>query len=314
MAAVTLRDTLHRAADAEVVVEVSQTVRDSILQVGAKRVMLEQARDTLETIVLGSSHGDHAFDPAYVPNSFNLCYRSLDLKHCYYLYQRAIAMCPELKNIVLFYSVFSPGEMLERSPGEGDIGALFSALFDLGVEYEADHLNSLTKALAARLQEGMAATLIEEAAKLDGHAGFLPAYKDATDASDFQSRMLSHIKLNYEAGADYYLLKVLALANRLGHGVTIVIPPVTSRYRNTLNTRSSTLFRELIEVVGLFPWSVPVNVLNAYDDETYEDSFFVDSDHLDARGEGTRRLSRAIGEMVLGADATAQAVAAQQTA
>ena len=113
--------------------EVSQVVKESILQLGAKRVMFEQASDTLETLVLGSSHGDHAFDPAYIPNAFNLCYGALDLKHSYYLYQRAIASCPNLKNIVLFYSVFSPGNMLERSPGEGDIGAVFSALFDLGL-------------------------------------------------------------------------------------------------------------------------------------------------------------------------------------
>lgn len=285
--------------------EVSQAVRDSILQLGAKRVMLEQARDTLETIVLGSSHGDYAFDPAHVPHSFNLCYRSLDLKHCYALYQRTIEMCPKLKNIVLFYSVFSPGAVLERSPGEGDIGALFSALFDLGVEYQSDHLNQLTRALNTQLQEGMAATLIEETAKLDGYAGFLPSDKGAADDGEFSARMLSHIKLNYEAGADYYLLKILALANRLGHGVTIVIPPASSSYRNVLNTRSSVLFRELIEVVGLFPWTVPIKVLNAYDDAAYEDSFFVDSDYLDPRGEGTRRLSRAIAEMVASAEAAA---------
>ncbi len=57
------------------------------------------------------------------------------------------------------------------------------------------------------MQEGLAATLIEEAAKLDGHAGFLPNYKGAVAASEFQSRLLSHIKHNYESGADYYLLE-----------------------------------------------------------------------------------------------------------
>jgi hypothetical protein len=47
--------------------EVSQVVKESILLLGAKRAMFEQARDTLETIVLGSSHGDYAFDPAFSP-------------------------------------------------------------------------------------------------------------------------------------------------------------------------------------------------------------------------------------------------------
>ncbi len=291
--------------------EISRAVIESILHVGAKRVMLEQARDTLETIVLGASQGDQAFDPAHLPHSFNLCFRSLDLKHSYYLYQRAIEMCPNLKNIVMFYSVSSPGHMLEFSPGESDIGAVLSALFDLGVEYQSDHLNQLTQALTQQLREGLAEALIREAAGLDGRAGSLPAHEDPADAAEFKRRMLSHIKSNYEAGADYYLLKILALANRLGHGVVLVIPPATSVYRNTLNIRSSTLFRELIEVVGLFPWSVPIQVINAYDDEAYEDSFFVDSDHLDAGGEGTRRLSRAIAEKVLGSKAATTAAAAR---
>ncbi len=291
--------------------QVSKAIQESILPLGAKRVMFEQASDTLETIVLGSSHGDYAFDPAYVPNAFNLCYGALDLKHSYALYQRALVSCPNLKNVVLFYSVFSPGGMLERSPDDGDIGPLVSALFDLGVEYQSDHLNTLTQALTRQLQEGMAAALIEQVSQLDGYAGFMPNDKGAIPASELKTRLLSHIKLNYEAGADYYLLKILAMANRLGHGVTLVIPPVSSAYRNTLNIRSSTLFRELIEVVDLFPWTVPIQLINAYDDEAYVDSFFVDSDHLDARGEGARRLSRAIAEKVLGVEAAA-AVAATQ--
>jgi hypothetical protein len=285
--------------------EVSQAVRESILPLGAKRVMLEQARDTLETIVLGSSHGDHGFDPAYVPNSFNLCYRSLDLKHCHSLYQRTITLCPNLKNLVLFYSVFSPGRVLEHSPDESEIGPLCSALFDLDVEYQSEPLTRLAQALTQQLQDGMAATLIEETAKLDGRAGFLPNDQVAAAASAFQARLLSHIKNNYESGTDYYLLKILALANRLGHQVTVVIPPVTSRYRDTLNTRSSVLFRELIEAVDLFPWTLPIKVLNAYDDEAYEDRFFIDSDNLDALGDGTRILSQAIARMVPGSDAVA---------
>lgn len=278
--------------------EVSQAVRESILQLGAKRVMLEQARDTLETLVVGSSHGDNAFNPAYVPESFNLCYRSLDLKHCYSLYRRALDLCPNLKTLVLFYSVFSPGHVLERSPNEGDIGPLFSALFELDVEYQSDHLNRLAQALTQQLQEGMAVTLMEQAAQLEGHAGFFPAYKGAVPASEFKSRLLSHIKLNYEAGSDYYLLKILALANRLGHDVVIVIPPVTSAYREAVGVRSSVIFRELIEAVDLFPWKTPINILNCYDDEAYRDAFFVDSDHLDARGEGVRILSQAVAERV----------------
>jgi len=274
--------------------EVSQTVRGSILPLGAKRVMLEQARETLETIALGGSQGAHAFDPGQLPNAFNLCFRSLDLKHCYSLYQRTITLCPNLKNLVLFYSVASPGFMLERDPDEADIGPLASALFDLDMEYQSERLTRLSDALAKQMQDGMAATLAEEASRLDGRDGFLPNDGGGVAGGEFKARLLSQIKLNYETGADYYLLKILALANRLGHAVTIVVPPVTSLYRNTLNARSSILFRELIEVLELLPWSMPIKVLNAYDDDAYEDGFFLDEDHLDPHGEGAGMLSRAI--------------------
>lgn len=293
------------AETVEVVVEVSQAVRDSILQLGAKRVMLEDMKESVQTLVLGSSHGASAFDPAHLPGSFNLCHRSLDLKHSYYLYRRVTDLCPDLKNLVLFYSVFSPGGVLERSPTDADIGPLFSALFELDVEYQADSLNALTAALTRQIQEGMAATLIQEAAHLEGHAGFLPDDRALAPAEAFDHRLLSHIKLNYESGADYYLLKMLAIANNLGHNVHIVIPPVTTMYRKAVGARSSLLFRELIEVVASFPWRVPVKVMNGYDDEAYADGFFIDSDHLDARGEGTRMLSRAIADQVRAVEAAA---------
>ena len=278
--------------------DVSQVVRDSILRLGAKRVMLQNAKDSLKTIVLGSEQGDSAFDPAYLPGSFNLCYRSLDLKHCYYLYRRVTDLCPNLKNIVLFYSMFSPGHVLERSPDDSDIGPLVSALFELDVEYQADNLNALAKALTRQLQDGMAATLAREAVQLDGYDGFQPADRSVAPAAQFDRRVLSHIRMNYETGADYYLLKILAIASNLGHSVHVVIPPVTGMYREAVGARSSIIFRELIEVVGSFPWRVPVKVLNAYDDEAYEDAFFVDSDHLDAHGKGTRMLSQTIADQV----------------
>lgn len=311
MAAVTLFATTRQlATDFEVGVAISEAVADSIRPLGAKRFMFQNMKASVETLVLGSSHGDHGFDPAHLPGAVNLCYRSLDHKHCYYMYRRALDLCPKLRNIVLFYSVFSPGNVLERSPLERDIGPLFSALFELDVEYQANDLNALHQAISQQLRGGMSAALDQEAARLDGYAGFFSAYKGPGPVSEFQNRMLSHIKLNYESGADYYLLKMLAMADSLGHNVHIIIPPVSSKYREVINTRSSIIFRELIDIVTTFPWRRPIKLLNGYDDECYKDEFFLDSDHLDTRGEGVQLLSRAIAEMVLGQEPAAEIAAA----
>jgi hypothetical protein len=274
--------------------EISAALRDSILLLGAKRRMLLSQRDTLETLVVGSSHGDKAFDPVYCSNSFNMCYRSLDHKHCYYLYKELAALCPNMKNVVLFYSVFSPGHFLERSPGEADIGPLLNAFFGLGMRYQDDNFNIISQALTKQLQDGMDATLDVETAGVEGHSGFLPGFTGAVAPALHQARLQSHIKLNYEGGADYYVLKILALANRLGHRVCIVTPPVTSAYRQAMGIGSSQIFKELIEMVTEFPWTNSINVINCYDDEAYKDEYFVDLDHLDPRGEGPKMIARAV--------------------
>ena len=65
-------------------------LRESILIIGAKRTMLQKAKESIDTLVVGSSHGDFGFNPTYFPNSFNLCCRSQDLKHSYYLYKNLV--------------------------------------------------------------------------------------------------------------------------------------------------------------------------------------------------------------------------------
>src|SRR3546814_6862555 len=68
-------------------IEVSPLLRESIALLAAKRAMLA-ASNNITTLVVGSSHGDFGFNPAYCPRSFNLCCRSQDLKHSFHLYRK----------------------------------------------------------------------------------------------------------------------------------------------------------------------------------------------------------------------------------
>ncbi|MGH1591758.1 hypothetical protein ACRBEV_29445 [Methylobacterium phyllosphaerae] len=52
----------------------------------AKRDAFMDARRDIETVVVGSSHGDHGVDPALIKDSFNLCTTSQDLHQSAMMY------------------------------------------------------------------------------------------------------------------------------------------------------------------------------------------------------------------------------------
>ena len=104
--------------------------------------MLECDYQNLDTIALGSSHGDHSFNPLYFPNSFNLCCSSQDLNHSFLLYEHIIKNYPNIKNLILYYSIFSSGWNMLKSDSEKYISVTLNELFALGIEYEDEELNS----------------------------------------------------------------------------------------------------------------------------------------------------------------------------
>ncbi len=79
-----------------------------------KHLSLENNINKIQTLVLGSSHGHYAFLPKE-ETEFNLSIRSQDLYYSYKLYQKYASKLSNLKNIILFYSVFSPGFEIEKT-------------------------------------------------------------------------------------------------------------------------------------------------------------------------------------------------------
>jgi hypothetical protein len=63
--------------------------------------MLQKEKESLDTLVVGSSHGDFGFNPTYYPGSFNLCCRSQDLKHSFFLYKHITLVSQRLEQVLL---------------------------------------------------------------------------------------------------------------------------------------------------------------------------------------------------------------------
>lgn len=276
-------------------IEVSPLLYKSIQALAAKRTMLKRERNVIETIAIGSSHGDFGFDPRYCDNSFNLCYRSLDLKHSFGLYNYACNALPNLKNIIVFYSAFSSGFSLERSIGEKEISVAVSELFELGFAYD----DKVLRESADKIKDHFNDYEVD----VGGKRGFFTAGKGfLSESIGVEARSSSHMKYNSNKEFNLYLAKIISLSKKMGHKVYVVIPPVRSDYRKAVGKDFESIFSSLLELKNDFDLGCDFPIINFYSDEGFVDSYFGDFDHLIPSGDGARLLSLVIGNVLKGGD------------
>jgi len=259
----------------------------------AKRAMLQQDRHWLTSIALGSSHGDFAFDPTYCPGAFNLCSRSQDFRHSLALYEHAVSQVPNLDSLIVFYSLFSPGNLLEQSPSEKTLAPLMNEIFQLGLSYEDPLLMQIATQLQGRL-ETVGNTQ-------GGVAGFLPEHQKAFMPASYGAaqRVADHMRLNAREDGNQYLAKLLLLAAELKHRVIVVIPPMHLEYRLHAGADSAFLYRgvlELQQLMGALHPDFAMEILDLYTDAEFLPAHFGDFDHLIPQGEGAMLLSRKVAQ------------------
>lgn len=259
----------------------------------AKRAMLQQDRHRLTRIALGSSHGDFAFDPTYCLRAFNLCSRSQDFRHSLALYQHAVSQVPNLDTLIVFYSVFSPGNMLEHSPSEKTLAPLMNEVFQLGLSYEDPLLVQIATQLQGKLE------FVGNAH--GGKAGFLPDQQKAFMPASYGAaqRVADHMRLNAREDGNQYLAKLLLMAAELKHRVIVAIPPMHSEYRMHAGADSAFLFRgacELQQLMGALYPDFVMEILDLYADAEFLPTHFGDFDHLIPDGEGAMLLSSKVAQ------------------
>jgi hypothetical protein len=269
----------------------------------AKRAMLQQDRHRLTSIALGSSHGDFAFDPTYCPGSFNLCSRSQDFRHALALYEHAVCKVPNLDSVIVFYSLFSPGNLLEQSPSEKTLAPLMNEIFQLGLSYEDPQLVQI----AAQLQGRLASVGSTHC----GVAGFLPDQQKAFMPASYGAaqRVADHMRLNAREDGNQYLAKLLLLAAELKHRVIVVIPPMHIEYRLHAGADSTFLFRgvfELQQLMGTLCPDFTMDILDLYSAAEFLPGHFGDFDHLIPQGEGAMLISRKIAQALAARSSTCQ--------
>jgi tetratricopeptide (TPR) repeat protein len=265
-----------------------ESLKSKLLIMAPKRTSLLENKNEITAIAVGSSHGDDCFNPKYSPGSFNLCSSSQDLKHSSYLYERVCELCPNINTLIVFYSIFSPGSILEKSPSEKAWCVVLNELFNLNIEYDDEVLNELSNIVRGKLDD--VATAVE-----DGICGFTPSLGRYffPDSYGADKRANDHMRFNATTSANIYLIKMILFARSLNHKVIIVIPPVRSDYFNAIGKNSRHLFKSVHEITK-FKTDCKIQILDFYGSDLFKDHHFGDFDHLLPLGEGTEIISSKI--------------------
>lgn len=251
-----------------------------------KKAWMERYRADVETLVLGSSHA--LYDYRAEGSAFNLADISSDFRRAHdllaYWLDRGL---PSLRHVILFYDVFSPGNVLERCsvsfrliPYRRAYGFRTDACrrdTTMGVGYGT--LDAVFRRQARRPRPCPAS---DYRGNIDWHlAGGMPD-------SVVDSRVAMHLKLN-RGDECRYVAMIHGLLRTRGVRLTIVIPPLRDDYRQRLPVDRAVLTVPLMESVrGLDG----VDIVDLIDNPAFTHSDFVDMDHLNAVG--AEKLTRIV--------------------
>lgn len=274
-------------------------VVSELLELLAKRAALLNRRNDIHTLVVGSSHGDYAFNPAFMPGSFNFCMPSQDLRHSLYLYSWLAQVCSQARNVILFYSVFSNGMDLSLT-GEKWKCAAYKEAFSLKLQYgeEIERTFEVIQGLSNII--GIAD---------GGHFGFIRPGRSwfYPETYGAERRALDHLRYNLRGGQQPNLKTFLELAKHHGHAVTIVISPARRDYIRCLRHDNRTLFRDLYGILA--GDNLPVcRIIDCLGAPQFTDAMFGDYDHLLPLGDGPALMAGTIAAGLAAATGTIPAV------
>lgn len=221
-------------------------------------------KDNISTLVFGSSHGQYDFFP--IKGEYNLCSSSQDLYYSYQIYRKT-ANTLHLKNVLLFYSVFSPGFDLEKS-SEKLRCVLFNSFWK--IPYLHGSCFDFFKAkLYLMFNKSKKITLPPEYKGECFYEWFFPA------SNDLRHRCAKHLKHNQSNAQHFFLEQMISTAIRQKHRLYVIITPCRSDYKSILPS-SQQLFSSLYKIEHC-------KVLNYFDDD-FNDNDFGDTDHLNYQG------------------------------
>ncbi len=245
-----------------------------INQVGEKLLTYEKVKDNIETVVFGSSHAQLGYRAG--KTEFNLGLSFQDLYCSYNLYKNLNN--PKIRNVILFYSVFSPGSQTIKS-NFADKMTAFKIV--TGIDYQDEESAQEKKLYKLEPSYKRQFIKFQKRFKIDeNYRGNEVAYRTCFKPPTAKERADAHYKNNVRHNnQSEYVIKMQEISNENNANFFVVIPPATKSYKESLPL-SCELFKELF----LMAKEHNIKIIDMYDTDIFTDDDFEDWDHLNLKG------------------------------
>jgi hypothetical protein len=250
---------------------------------------LPHLKDVVNTIVLGSSHAHYGYHAE--GSVFNLAYTSCDLYHSCGLYEWLDNNgFDKVKNVILFFDVFSPGFELEKT-SDSHFHIPFEENFGIAARCPLAGQGWKTeRILKARIRHSVCKARRNPDLGWRGNGD----YGIVINCS-VEHRVAKHLKNCFRGnGQTRYVGEMAKLASRRGDRFVVVIPPLREDYRKLLPP-GDVMFDGLYALAKENPW---IEVIDLLDDARFCNADFNDMDHLNLHG--AKKLARIVEGLMCG--------------
>lgn len=240
-----------------------------------KRLQAREKAGVIENMILGSSHAKCGW--AAGEKDINLGMDSQDLYYSYNLYKKYMDIFPNLKNIIVFYAVFSSGLDTEYT------SYFYSAIAQhvyFGIPYHnEDKAIELNFEGFEKAIKNKHFSLLKAAQKLSSD---YVAEKERFVSEDIvKQTALNHLKNNQrQVDQNIYLQNLCRQASERQQQVTVIIPPFVSLYKSVLPDEKE-IFKTLYALADDNP---NLKILSYYNSNAFSDDDFADYEHLNRQG------------------------------
>lgn len=242
---------------------------------------------SINTLILGSSHLACGFRAG--EGEFNFASPSQDLYYAYNLYKKYNTEF--VKDIILSFSVFTPGHILIRTK-MSKYCILYKLLFDIDYQdkeiAQKQGLYKLEKSYRKEIER----YINKEKPVFENYCGNMSEYpEDEFNRKKIKEQALKHYKNNQRKNNQIdFLVKLIDETSINNQNLYIVIPPAEDEYRSYL-PESRELFSKLYKVCEGYK---NVKILNFYNSKEFKHSDFCDGHHL--KLQGAEKLTQLIWE------------------
>lgn len=246
--------------------------------------------DSVNTLILGSSHSFYGINPEILGNnSFNLANVSQDLKFDLYLVEKSIAQCKNLKTLIVPISYFT----LYETPLDKGNEKFRVKFYENYMGYNDSLLNCIEK--LELYNPSILQTKIKEYCKLHfggdedfgyNSLGWATGYKECMIDSDIEKDAIKTIA-RHTPSEEYvdinieYLNKIATLCYNNNIRLFFITTPTLPTYYNKIDNDRWSYTTSVVNNICLKYNASYYSYLN---DERFETSDFFDIDHLCHKG------------------------------